>query len=74
MRKEEKTVEDLFGLRGKPVIDIRYNYTYYFYDASGRLLCEFDDEGELTRKFIYLPSAVIQISGNDTSYLHLDNL
>ncbi|MCK4420448.1 RHS repeat protein, partial [candidate division WOR-3 bacterium] len=73
VRKEEKEVRQVF-FHGKIIFEVSYKYTYYLYDASGRLLCEYDDEGNLTKKFVYLPSAIIQISSNDTSYLHLDNL
>ncbi|MCK4420631.1 hypothetical protein KAW48_02450, partial [candidate division WOR-3 bacterium] len=72
VKKREIIKQGEFGLKG--TINTTITNTYYLYDISGRLLCEYGDEGNLTKKFVYLPSAIIQISSNDTSYLHLDNL
>jgi len=72
VRKEEKRVEEVI-FHGKLVFNVRYYYTYYLYGKNGELLCEYDNNGNLKRKYIYLPKTVIQIVQNDTFYIYLDN-
>ena len=48
---------------------------HYLYDPEGRLLAEYDEEGQVEREYVYLDHLPLaQISGNAIAYIHTDHL
>ncbi|MGH8565174.1 MAG: RHS domain-containing protein [Gammaproteobacteria bacterium] len=49
--------------------------THYLYDPEGRLLGEYDEEGQAKREYVYLDHLPLaQITGTAIAYIHTDHL